>query len=203
MEFHDVVRKRRMVRSFSDAPVDPQALSRILDTARRGPSAGYSQGVEFVLVTDPAVRIALAPPSDDLRAASVRGFTDQAPALIVVCTSAGRYIARYHEADKAKVRDGWSDDEWWHVPYWHADAGAAMMLILLAAVNERLGAGVVGVMGSEGQQRIRRAIGMPEDYEAIVIIAVGYEAPDARPRSGSSATRPRRPIDDIVHHNRW
>ena len=44
-----------MVRAFSDAPVGGGALERILDVARRGPSAGYSQGVEFVRLTPPDV----------------------------------------------------------------------------------------------------------------------------------------------------
>ena len=51
MEFKDVVRKRKMVRSFTDEPVAAEAVRRILDAARRGPSAGFSQGVEFVVVS--------------------------------------------------------------------------------------------------------------------------------------------------------
>ena len=33
MDFADVVRKRRMVRHFSDEPVAPEAVDRILDLA--------------------------------------------------------------------------------------------------------------------------------------------------------------------------
>jgi nitroreductase len=52
-EFQDLVRGRRMVRSFTDEPVAPEVVRGIMDTARRGPSAGYSQGVEFVVAPIP------------------------------------------------------------------------------------------------------------------------------------------------------
>ena len=49
MEFDEVVRRRRMVRRYRPDPVDPAVLRRVLDTARRGPSAGFSQPQRFVV----------------------------------------------------------------------------------------------------------------------------------------------------------
>ena len=60
MDFIDVVRKRRMVRNFTEAPVSPEAIDRILDLARRGPSAGFTQGQDFIVVTDPATKKVIA-----------------------------------------------------------------------------------------------------------------------------------------------
>ena len=60
MEFDDVVRRRRMVRNYIDAPVDDEVLARILDRASRAPSAGFSQGVSFVAVTDETTRREIA-----------------------------------------------------------------------------------------------------------------------------------------------
>lgn len=51
MEFSEVVRKRRMVRHFTQEPVTPEAIDRILELARHAPSAGYTQGQSFVVVT--------------------------------------------------------------------------------------------------------------------------------------------------------
>src|SRR5262245_2803777 len=56
MEFVEVVKKRRMVRNFTSEPVDPAAIDRILDLARRAPSAGNTQGQSFVVVTEQALR---------------------------------------------------------------------------------------------------------------------------------------------------
>jgi nitroreductase len=52
MEFNDVVRRRRMVHVFEDRPLDRGLIDRLLDTARRGPSAGFSQGTDFLVVDD-------------------------------------------------------------------------------------------------------------------------------------------------------
>lgn len=60
MGLEAVVRRRRMVRNFTDQPVDPAVVARILDLARHAPSAGFTQGQAFVVVTDPAMRKAVA-----------------------------------------------------------------------------------------------------------------------------------------------
>ena len=51
MNFPDLVAKRRMVRNFTAEPVDPQAIERILKPCAPWPSAGYTQGQDFVVVT--------------------------------------------------------------------------------------------------------------------------------------------------------
>ncbi|HLH46415.1 MAG TPA: nitroreductase family protein, partial [Acidimicrobiales bacterium] len=52
MEFSEVVRRRRMVRSYADRPLPADAVERILANALRAPSAGFSQGWAFLALTD-------------------------------------------------------------------------------------------------------------------------------------------------------
>lgn len=190
-----------MVRSFIDEPVAPDALERILETARRGPSAGYSQGVEFVVVTDDATRAKIAEPYEAIHAKSGHAnFVAQAPVHVVICANAEIYRARYREPDKMRARKDVSDDDLWRIPYWYTDAGCAMMLILLAAVDEGLAAGFVG----GGIGRLRRLLGIPEEYTPIGTALIGHEAADARQYGDISADpRPRRPKADVVHRDRW
>ncbi|WP_328683037.1 nitroreductase family protein [Streptomyces sp. NBC_00343] len=54
MEFSEVVRRRRMIRHYSDKPLAPEVIERILALALRAPSAGFSQGWAFLALTDPA-----------------------------------------------------------------------------------------------------------------------------------------------------
>ena len=54
MEFRDVVRRRRMIRHYSSAPVDPAAVDRMLEHAQRAPNAGFSQGWAFLVLDTPA-----------------------------------------------------------------------------------------------------------------------------------------------------
>ena len=56
MDFTDVVRRRHMVRQFSDEPIAPESLDRILRNAVRGPSAGFSQGQAFLVLTGPDLK---------------------------------------------------------------------------------------------------------------------------------------------------
>lgn len=201
MEFKDVVRRRKMVRSFSDEPVDPETVRRILDVARRGPSAGFSQGVEFVVVTDREMRLKIAAPADEIFAISGHhNFIAQAPTHVVICVSPEIYRARYRKSDKMKVVEDFDDELLWSVPYWYTDAGAAMQLLLMAAVNEGVAAGFVGV----NIDLLRELLSIPEDYIPIGLALLGHAADDAGQFGDVSArTIPRRPYEEIVHEERW
>lgn len=201
MEFADVVRRRRMVRSFTDQAVDAEVVQRILDLARRGPSAGYSQGVEFVVVTDDDTRAAIAQPhAETLARSGHHNFVAQAPVHIVVCVRPETYRARYREPDKQQAVADWTDERLWSVPYWHTDAGAALMLLLLAAVNEGVAAAFVG----GHPDRLRALLGIPAEVIPIGVALLGHEAADARQFGDvSAAPRRRRPLSEIVHTERW
>src|SRR5271154_4960207 len=54
METWDAIRARRNVRVYSDAPISPEHLDRILEAGWRSPSASNRQKWDFVLVTDPS-----------------------------------------------------------------------------------------------------------------------------------------------------
>ncbi|MEO7235622.1 MAG: nitroreductase family protein, partial [Lapillicoccus sp.] len=57
MEFSDVVHRRHMVRRYdADRPVPPDALRACLDHAVRAPSAGFSQGWDFVVLEESEAR---------------------------------------------------------------------------------------------------------------------------------------------------
>ena len=89
------------------------------------------------------------------------------------------------------------DEANWPVPYWWVDAGASLMLILLAAVDEGLAA---GFLGSHRLPELQAELSIPSDMVPIGVVTVGHPAPDRR--SGSLA-RGRRPRTDVVHHERW
>ena len=135
MEFGEVVRRRKMVRTFENGRVEPSIVERILRHGQRAPSAGYSQGFEFLLLAGPdqTGRFWEAATEDDPVLEGVRA----APVVVIPFANKGVYLDRYAEEDKR-----WEDrdESRWPVPYWYIDAAFASMRILLSAVNEGLGA---------------------------------------------------------------
>lgn len=200
MEFQDIVRKRRMVRTYSDLPVDPAVVERMLANALHAPSAGFSQGWAF-LVLDRPVDVARfwrsttsdpdAPPDPWLRGMQT------APVIIVPLSHRAAYLDRYAEPDK-----GWTDrdEARWPVPYWHIDTGMASLLILQTAVDEGLGACFFGIP-PEHLDSFRDEFGVPAEYTPIGAITVGHRV--ASPGGRGSAKRGRRPVDEVVHRGSW
>jgi len=190
MEFADLVRSRRMVRAYRPDPVDAEVLHRILDTARRGPSAGYAQGQSFVVVTDAPRRRALADLCDEWGYVA-RGFSpwlSVAPVHVIPCVSRTAYEARYAEPDKAASRKPGE----WVVPFWWVDGGAALMLLLLAAADEGLAAGFQAL--PDGPE-LRELAGLRDDEAPLGLVTIGHAAPD---RPSSSLRRGRRAFDEQV-----
>jgi nitroreductase len=199
MEFADAVRSRRMVRAFERRPVPGDVLDRVLDLARRVPSAGHTQGLDLVVLEgaqtarywdaslSPAARVSFPWP----------GLLD-APVLVIPVGDPVAYVDRYGEPDKAGTGLG-EGVEQWTVPYWYVDTAFAVMVTLLGAVDEGLGALFFGQF--EHEAAIAAALGIPADRRAVGTIAVGYAVPDQR--SSRSASRPRRPFDEVVHRGGW
>jgi nitroreductase len=196
MDFYETVRRRRMVRNYTDEPIDGGALDRMLDAARRAPSAGFSQGQSFVVVTDLDTRKAIANLADEPEyvAAGFDPWISRAPVHVVVCVREATYHDRYREADK--LEDDGTEIEW-PVPYWWVDAGAAMEHLLLAAVAEGLAAGFLGTHAMDG---LKELLGIPADVSPIGIVTIGHPAPDRR--SGSLA-RGWKDDSEVVHREVW
>jgi FMN reductase [NAD(P)H] len=201
VEFRDVLARRRMVRHYLDEPVPRDALERILGSVRRAPSAGFSQGQRLVVITQPERRRTIAEllGEEQSVADGYEPWLSSAPVHVVVCTREADYHERYTRDDK--LVEGREID--WPVPYWFVDAGAAMMAILMAAIDEGLASGFLGVP-VEKQPEFRRLLELPDDIAVVGIATLGRAAPDPRwSASTSRTTQPRKNITDVVHWERW
>jgi nitroreductase len=202
VEFNDVIAKRRMVRAFSTDPVDPEAIERILKAANRAPSAGFSQGYALLVLDRPDQlqsfwQLQFDEGDDEKLKARFEPVT-RAPVVIVPLSCKDAYLDRYARPDK-----GWADrdEARWPVPYWDIDTGFMAMLILLAAVDEGLGALFFGLFGP-AIGRVRDHFGVPDEYMPIGAVAIGHADPTLD-QGGSSKTIKRRDLSDLVHRGRW
>lgn len=171
MDTWDVLRARRNVRAFADRTIPDEHLDRILEAARRTPSSTNQQAWDFVVVTD---RERLRDLSHTWRYAAH------------VASSAATVALLIPTSDERDERD----------TYWY-DIGQVTMSIMLAAADLGIGSGHASV----GDQALaRRVLGLPEDRECAMLVALGYPAdrplePIAHPN--------RRPFDEVVHRDVW
>ena len=195
----------KAVRNYTDEPVSHETIERIVKRARRAPSGGFSQGARFVVVTEAETRRKIAELADEPYYLE-RGhepWISGAPVQVVVGMREDDYHDRYQEPDKLE-EDGTEME--WPVPWWWVDAGKAMMLLLLAAVDEGLGACPFGLFPTENNERLREYLGMPPDVTVVGVVTIGHAAPEPEPleeRRKETLRRRRRPLEDVVRWERW
>ena len=199
MELRETIRRRRMVRAYEpDRPVPAPVVDLLLQHAVRAPSAGFSQGWDFLVLQSPQDR-------DLFWRSTTRPGTDpgswlrglmSAPLLVVCLSHKDAYLDRYAEPDK-----GWADrdEARWPVPYWDVDTGMAALLMLLTAVDEGLGGCFFGVP-PEHHDGFRNAFAVPASRSPVGVVSVGYPAPDRR---SPSLRRGRRGPDQVAHVGRF
>jgi nitroreductase len=204
MEFQEVIRKRRMVRAFTAEPIAPDVVDRLLKAANRAPSAGFSQGYAMLVLESEEDRTAFWKAASTEESESESGWaadpTTAAPLIVIPCSNKEIYLDRYARPDK-----GWTDraESHWPVPFWHIDTGMLTMLLLLAAVDEGLGALYFGI-APEAVDTVRDRFGIPADFTPIGAVALGHPDPGVNAAQKTSAkTIKRRTVDDIAHRGRW
>ncbi len=195
-----MVTSRRMTRNYLTDPIPEGVLNQALSNATKAPSAGFSQGWDF-LVLDQAERVHAfweCTSTDTAHPDRWLSGMMKAPVVIVPCSNKGAYLDRYALADK-----GWSDrsETRWPMPFWHMDTAMAALLILQTATAHGLGSCFFGIP-PDRDLAVRQTFGIPEDRDPIGAITMGYPAP-TKGASGSPSRRAKRSLADVVRRNHW
>ena len=199
MEFSEVVRRRRMARRYDPSRAVPlDVVRRCLANAVRAPSAGFSQGWDFLVLTKDDERSSFwrATTPEDAPSDSWLSGIRNAPVLILCLSDKDAYLDRYAAPDK-----GWTDrdEARWPVPYWDVDTGMAALLILLTAVDEGLGSLFFGVP-PDRHDAVRDAFAIPGGRRIVGVVALGHAMPG--PKS-PSLRRHRRTGAEVAHWGRF
>lgn len=195
-----------MIRSFKDQTLPLGTADRLLKIANRAPSAGFSQGYSFLVLEgseqEPLWELLYAASESDHATADDGpeqvDALKRAPLVIVPLACKDIYVNRYASPDKGLDRD----ENVHPVPYWYIDAGFAALLILLAVVDEGLGAVFFGIGSQAEIDDFRRRYGVPPEWKPIGALAVGYPDPDTDPVPPARASD-RKPLSELVHRGRW
>jgi nitroreductase len=196
-----------MIRAFTGEPLAAGTTERLLKAANRAPSAGFSQGYSFLVLegqeqSAPLWKIlcgaaASEDVTEDEDPAQVTALS-AAPLVIVPLACRDVYLDRY-----ARPGKGWTDrdEARWPVPYWYIDTGFTALLVLLAVVDEGLGAVFFGIP-PENMADFRAQFGVPEAWTPIGAITIGHPDPAAEPITPARPSD-RKSLAELVHRGRW
>lgn len=173
MDFYDVVRTRRSVRSFKKNPIPEEVLSRILEAARVAPSGSNRQPWKFILVRDNSLKQKLVPICDNQR------FVANAPLIVVAC---GRELSFNRGGYMGKMS-------------MLIDVSIAFTHLILAARAEGLGTCWIGAFKNE---EIKKLLGVPKGYEVVAATPLGYPSEDVFTEPAG-----RKNLDEIVSENHF
>jgi nitroreductase len=184
MEIHDVLRGRWSPKVFSEEPVEPEKLRTILEAARWAPSSFNEQPWSFIVARreNHEEYSALLSSLGEKN----QGWARRAPVLILSVAKLNLTI------------NGQLNRHAFH------DVG-------LATANLIVQASALGLfthpMGGFSVEKARAVFGIPEGYEPVAVIALGYlPQPDEPGESTSSLVaknRSRKPLGEFVYEGRW
>jgi nitroreductase len=187
-----------MTRRFDAQPLPRGLLDELLDLARRAPSAGFSQGVYFLVLDGDTLQRFWTETVEQAWREEIAEGIGRCPVVVIPLADAEAYTARYAEADK--IAHGLADAAAWPVPYWMTDTAMATQNLLLLAEERGLGALLFGLFRDTAP--FLAGLGVPARLQPLGAVAIGVRATDDV-ASGSSTTHPRRTLAEVVRHNRW
>ncbi|MCX6775677.1 MAG: nitroreductase family protein [Candidatus Micrarchaeota archaeon] len=174
-DFFTVVKGRRAVRKFKKKEIPLKTLEKIIEAGTWAPSAVNTQPWEFVLVRDAEKKKKFGAIYEESMKAFYRQdteFIENATLLLVL-------------ADKEKAL---------HL----LSTSAAIENILLAATAMGLGSVWMcrPLMVEKNLNELRELFGIPQKYEIVGVIALGY--PDEKPKP-----KERRSLKEILHYEKF
>jgi nitroreductase len=181
---HELLSQRWSPRAFCDKPVEPEKLLSLLEAARWAPSSSNEQPWRFIIATrdNPAE-------FEKVLACLMEGNVAWAKrAYALILTAAERKFDRSGQPNRHAFHD----------------VGSATENLAIQATALGL---VVHPMAGIYPQKARETFGIPEDYDVVAALAVGYPADasslSAELRERELAPRKRKPLEEMVFTGRW
>jgi nitroreductase len=189
-------------RYLSTRPIDDEVITAVLDAAVRGPSGGNSQRWAWIVVRDPQIKRQIA---EWYREGWDKNYGSRREQILSADDPGGMSAATFRAAD--------------HLAAHLEDAPVWVFPVLLGAKrsrNPRLGSSIYGAVqqlmlaaraygiGStlttlyaEHEDDVRELLGLPDDALTMALIPLGY------PERGRWAQPKRRPLEEVVFHDRY
>jgi nitroreductase len=158
------IKNRRTIRRFKSDPSEDEKLQAILDAGRWAPSFSNLQPWRFIVIKDQKLKNAL---DKAARESVLHLGINEAPVIVLVCVD--RRIDPLHAIEAG---------------------AAATQNMTLAATSLGLGAGWIGIWGTEAEASIQKIFKLPETVRAVSLLPLG--TPDESPEGH------RKPIEEFM-----
>jgi len=168
MDFYEVARTRRSVRSYRPNPIPKEVLNRVLEAVRIAPSGSNRQPWKFIMVQDEALKQKM------VSACNNQDFIAEAPLVVVACGSNIQYDRGGYMGDMSML----------------VDVTIAFTHLVLAARAEGLGTCWIGAFQNEA---VKKLLNVPEEFNVVAITPLGYSSGEAFTEPG-----PRKSLEEIV-----
>jgi nitroreductase len=170
MTFLELAARRCSIRKFRPDPVEQEKLEQVLEAARLAPSACNLQPWTFVVLRDESRR-------RELSAAFPRDWLSKAPVIVAACCDTKAAWTRHQDGKR------------------HGDVDLAIAVEHMALAAAELGLGCCWVCAFDPAVA-RKALGLPEGIEPVVLLPLGYPAEEGAPKK-------RKPLSEIVRWERY
>ncbi len=181
MEFNDVIKLRKSVRSFSDQEVENEKIEQILECARLAPSWANKQCWHFILIKG-RERIEILSEAVPIR----NNWLKKAPIIIVACG----------DPNLSGKRAG--------IEYFVVDVTIATEHIVLAAAELGLGSCWLGLFD---EAKVKKILEIPDNIRVVAITPIGYPAKHSgtteNVREYILQSKKRKLLNEIIHYDKW
>lgn len=182
MDFKDLVKARKSVRRYSDQQVEEDKIMKILEAARLAPSWANKQCWSYIVIRNKETIAEIATKGTGV----LNSWLKKAPVIVVAC---------------GNPKESGSRND---MDYFLVDIGISMEHIMLQAADLDLGTCWIGWFD---ERQMGRILGIPDNLKIVAFTPIGYPADDSGMRTrltkflaGSSR---RKPLEDIVHKEKW
>lgn len=196
--------ERRDIRSqFVPEPVPDRVLGRILDAAHHGPSVGFMQPWDFIVIRDEAVRRTIHDCFLEANRQAAERYQGERRELYDSLKLAGILEAPVNlciTCDRERPRGSGVGRQTDPATDLYSTV-CAVQNLWLAARAESLGVGWVSILDFD---RLRDVLSIPADVVPVAYLCVGYvsEFP-ARPELETAGWESREELARLIHFDRW
>ena len=196
------IRSRRDIRHFRTDPIPDQALARIISAAHYGPSVGFMQPWDFILIRDLTVRQQVTdlfhrereaaacffeePRRSHFLSLKLEGILEAPVNLCVTCDpTRGEVVLGRNSLPETDVYS----------------TCCAVQNLWLAARSEGIGVGWVSILKLP---QLRQILGIPPHIIPVAYLCLGYPVSfEDRPLLETVGWRQRLALDQLLHFDAW